>query len=365
MKRPNSVALSGIIIMKKSLLLCALSFAALTTPAYAIVGLSSSGAISNGGDSRYLAQGQAYSGVVGLLINWGNDSYSSCSGTLLSDRRSILTAGHCTADDGGKSVPVSTTVYFDNGSSPDANIFEDAIAGNVQIAVSNTTTHPDYTTSVLDQNDIAVLTLAELAPDWATSYELYESSALQGLTHNSVGYGLRGFTDAEGEFEDVGSRRQGTNRYDFRTGEDAFGDRYTRGSEYREELYVADFDDGTEDADFSCGSASHWGNDETGKYCDRGSATEVVNMGGDSGGPQLINGQIASITSAGDPGNNGTGTPGAVSYLVPIYPHVDFIRGAMISAVPEPATWLQLLLGFTMLGGMLRTPRLRAVVPSS
>ena len=348
--------------MKKRLLLCALPFAATAMPAHAIVGLASSGAISSGGDSRYLAQGEAYSGVVGLLIDWGNDSYSTCTGTLLSDRRSILTAGHCTSEKGGKSTPVSTTVYFDNGSDPDANIFEDTIEGNVQIAVSNTTTHPEYTTSTIDQNDIAVLTLAELAPDWATSYDLYESSDLQGQTHTSVGYGLRGVADEEGEFEEVGSRRQGTNRYDYRTGEEVFGDQYDSGRAYKENLYMSDFDDGSEKADINCESASFWGNDETGKYCDRGSATEGLNMAGDSGGPQLIDGKIASITSAGLEGANGEGTPGSTSYLVPIYTHVDFIRSAMIGAIPEPATWLQMLLGFAMLGGMLRTTPSRTVV---
>lgn len=350
--------------MKSKLLLLALPFAGFALPAHAIIGVNSTGAISKGGDTRYLAQGQEYSGVVGLLINWGNDSYMTCSGFLLSDRRSIVTAGHCTAEDGGKTVPLSTTVYFDNGSMPDADIFSDTIAGNVQIEVSNTTTHPDYTTSAADQNDIAVLTLSQLAPDWATGYEIYEQDDLAGRTFTSVGYGLRGIASEPTGLEnsqDVGSRRQGTNRYDFRMGDDAFDDHYTRGDAKQEHLFVADLDDGSERYDDSCNSASHWGNDDTGKYCDRGSATEVGAVSGDSGGPQFIDGKVASLTSSGSAGINGNGTPGATDNLVPLYLHTDFIRSAMIGAIPEPATWLQMLLGFALLAGSIRVRR-RAMI---
>jgi hypothetical protein len=64
------------------------------------------------GNAIYHPSYPANSGVVGLLMDFGSGNRSVCSGTLLSDRQSILTAGHCVSDGAGTPNPLSTTVFF-------------------------------------------------------------------------------------------------------------------------------------------------------------------------------------------------------------------------------------------------------------
>jgi len=86
---------------------------------------------------------------------------------------------------------------------------------------------------------------------------------------------------------------------------------------------------------------------------------EGTSAGGDSGGPEFINGQIASVTSygltfgsgAGDIDDNLNDTFGEFGGYVPVSIHRAFILGSM---VPEPATWLQMIGGFALLGGAMR-----------
>ena len=88
-------------------------------------------------------------------------------------------------------------------------------------------------------------------------------------------------------------------------------------------------------------------------------------IGGDSGGPQFVNGQIASVTSYGlsfgpqygDFDGDLNSSWGEFNGWVPTYIHAGFIRGAMLSGVPEAATWMQMILGFGLLGGALRASR--------
>ena len=59
-----------------------------------------------------LAPMPQYSGVVPLIMDYGAGGAFICSGTLLPDRRSILTAAHCVSDGAGSAGPLSTTAYF-------------------------------------------------------------------------------------------------------------------------------------------------------------------------------------------------------------------------------------------------------------
>ena len=84
-----------------------------------IVGVTSTGTLATGGDSRYVAPMPQYSGVVSLIMDYGPGGAFICSGTLLPDRQSILTAAHCVSDGAGTAGPLSTTAYFYGGSDPD------------------------------------------------------------------------------------------------------------------------------------------------------------------------------------------------------------------------------------------------------
>src|SRR5262245_16153479 len=55
-----------------------------------IVGQTSTATVAGNGDPRYFAPMPQYSGVVDLIMDFQNGSFL-CSGSLLSDRRSILT----------------------------------------------------------------------------------------------------------------------------------------------------------------------------------------------------------------------------------------------------------------------------------
>ena len=81
--------------------------------------------------------------------------------------------------------------------------------------------------------------------------------------------------------------------------------------------------------------------------------------GGDSGGPNFINGLISGVNSYGLSfgANFGDGTAGLNSSFgefsgyVPTYIHADFINAAL---VPEPGTYLLMALGLAGVAGVAR-----------
>ena len=136
--------------------------------------------------------------------------------------------------------------------------------------------------------------------------------------------------------------------------------------------YLADFDNGLASQDASCRLAGWFAASGGGKlggpkYCNLGrGATEVSTAGGDSGGPQFINGMISSVTSygltfgtsVGDIDGKLNDTWGEFNGFVPTFIHADFINGAM---VPEPASWALMIVGFGLTGAAARRNRRLAV----
>lgn len=365
--------------MKPILFACTAPLALLATPALAIVGQTSTGITTHAGydagDPVYHATESTYTGVVGLLVTYAEYSYT-CTGTLLSDRRSVLTAAHCVTDGDDLAKPLSTTIIFDTGSDPTKDIFSsDAPTDTVSIAASAYHVQQDYVGADKDENDIAVVTLSEIAPEWATSYELYETEDLTGKDFTNVGYGLTGVNGDQGSGNSLGTRRKGENRYEYKwSDEDELGTLVDKsGALADNDTYVADFDNGKTANDGVCVAATTLaGLTASDKYCDTGKGkTEVISAPGDSGGPQFVDGKIASITSYGDTfgatGGDTNGdtdmTYGEIDGYVATYLHTDFIKSVMIGAIPEPATWLQMLLGFGLIGGLLRSGRRGAVQP--
>jgi len=305
-----------------------------------IVGTGSTATLASGGNPVYVASMPQYSGTVALILNYGDAVYI-CSGALLPDRRSILTAAHCVSD-GTASRPVSTTAWFYGGPDPDTVVPNGA--ASTAVAVSDYFVHAAYTGEVIDQNDIAVLRLAEEAPAFAVSYELHDPAAagLTGTEVNIAGYGRRSDTGGSvGANLSTGRLRQGGNSYAFRFGDPDFAGGWDGffGTAPADFSYVVDFDSGVAANDSSCLIANWFGLGGA-KYCDVGlGIMESATAGGDSGGPNFVDGEIASITSYGltfgaafgDVDASLNDTFGEFSGLVPVYLHVDFIRGNMVA----------------------------------
>jgi hypothetical protein len=318
-------------------------------------GPNSDAPTGGGGNPAYRAPMPQYSGVVWLNSDFGGGYGQVCSGALLPDRRSILTAAHCVTDF-SLATPLSTTVHFYGGSA-DINIRTDPAA--TLVTGNQYFVHPGYVGwSVVDDNDIAIVRLANDAPSFAASYGLY-GGELTGSEFTLAGYGARSTVGGSLGFDaQSGYLRLGENRYDFRLGDSDFGDAFAEmlgvSSDLVDFSYLSDFDSGFAENDASCLFIGGMFGLSGPKYCDLGvGLMEASTSFNDSGSPQFINGLIASITSYG-----GTFAPdfGDVDYednssfgefngFVPVFTHLDFIRSSM---VPEPGSLA--LVGLGLLG---------------
>jgi len=346
-----------------------------------IVGVTSTATLAAGGDPRYLADASK-DGVVALISTYANGDAFICSGSMIGSR-SVLTAGHCVSGGYGTEQPVSVTAYFRNRAVNGADPF---FSGLETRSVSGINVNPGYTGQVIDQNDIAVLTLGSDAPTFAKIYELYAPTDLAGKEFDVTGWGTRssiggsfGTTTGTGP----GRLRFGYNEYTTTWGDSLFGGFFTdrdpvtgyafwdnddpllglAAADYGDS-WISDFDNGLAANDHHCLVGLAFGSNA---LCGLGlGADEVSTAGGDSGGPQFIDGKIASVTSYG----YGFGTAfgdireglnssfGEGNGFVPVYLHLDFI-----ARVPEPQTWAMLIVGFGAVGFAAR--RRRAVTTVS
>jgi len=321
------------------------------------------------------------SGTVALIMEYSNGDRFICSGSVMADGRSIVTAVHCVGDGAGTANPVKTTVHFYNGN-PDERAVNPGASETRSVTAYFV--HPEYTGEVIDQNDIAILRINKEAPASAQRYDLFTTNDLTGTQFNVAGYGTRSTTGGNnGNTPPFGARtgylREGDNIYDYAWGDSRFQDFFTTrdttgqfagqnffGFAEVEFSFISDFDNGLQAQDQSRRIANAIGLGPIGNTLfpiNFGvGAREVGIAGGDSGGPGFVDGKLATInsygltfgTNFGDFGGGLNSGWGEFSGYVPVYLHTDFIA---TTAVPEPASWAMLIMGFGLTGATMRRRR--------
>ena len=323
------------------------------------------------------------SGTVALIMEYSNGDRFICSGSVLADGRSIATAAHCVSDGAGTANPVKTTVHFYNGN-PDQRAVDPGASETRSVTAYFV--HPEYSGQVIDQNDIAILRINKEAPTSAQRYDLFTNGDLAGMEFNVAGYGTRSTTGGNnGNTPPFGARtgflREGDNIYDYAWGNSLFQNFFTELDANGENFFfnpgvngnvadyefsfISDFDNGTLAQDQSRRIANALGLGPLGNtfFNNQGlGAREVGIAGGDSGGPGFVDGKLATINSYGltfgpnfgDFGGGLNAGWGEFSGYVPVYIHTDFIA---TTAVPEPASWALLIMGFGLTGAAARHRR--------
>ena len=321
------------------------------------------------------------SGTVALIMEYSNGDRFICSGSVMADGRSIATAAHCVSDGAGTANPVKTTVHFYNGN-PDERAVNPGASETRSVTAYFV--HPEYTGEVIDQNDIAILRINKEAPASAQRYDLFTTNDLTGTQFNVAGYGTRSTTGGNnGNTPPFGARtgylREGDNIYDYAWGDSRFQDFFTTrdttgqfagqnffGFAEVEFSFISDFDNGLQAQDQSRRIANAIGLGPIGNTLfpiNFGvGAREVGIAGGDSGGPGFVDGKLATINSYGLTFGTNFGDFcgglnsgwGEFSGYVPVFIHTDFIA---TTAVPEPASWAMLIMGFGLTGATMRRRR--------
>ena len=198
------------------------------------------------------------------------------SGTLLPNGTHILTAAHNFTSAAPNPIPVVTniTATFEL---PGGNVVVPVILNQIDI-------NPNWNRNApLAGSDIAVFELANAAPIAAPRFDIYRGAAERFSVTDKVGYGRsgQGLVQLDGQGQPVlpaGTKRDGDNRYEF----------FAPNTTVPQSILLYDFDDGTAAHDaFGFAGQPNLG---------LGNA-EVLTAPGDSGGPSLLNGLIAGVTS--------------------------------------------------------------------
>jgi V8-like Glu-specific endopeptidase len=285
----------------------------LPAPAWAIV---VSG--TNAG-SASVAYGQIVDGVNLSGVVTVTSSIGGCTGTLLSDGFTILTAGHCVTTAYGAALASNIAVGFLGP------------AGSVSVAVSSVTVNPGYTGDSTVGGDLAVIHLAAPPPSFAVGYALYTGSTPSG-PEVIAGYGITG-TGATGANGSYGSLNAGENVY------------VTTGAHFSwsSTLLIGEFYDSSNPSTNALGSIL-----DPSPYA---AADQVDISHGDSGGPSFYNGFLIGVHDLGICYTTGNvcSVPPAInssnnSYFGDLYADVSvasnssWILAQEVVSTPEPAT---------------------------
>lgn len=262
---------------------------------------------------------------------------SLCTGAVIDGGSTILTAGHCVTDNAGDLILQSGSAQVtSNGSTQTRTILGAAV-------------HPLWSGNGFAGSDLAVIRLATPLTN-SGSYGLYTSTDENTRIYDVYGYGRRSSNGAGTTGSSPsGVARTGQNRFEVNASQLIIDVNGTRlGSS---DVLLSDFDDGTAAHD---AFGFYFGLTNTGL-----GANEAGTAPGDSGGPALINGYIAGVTSFGlrfttVPNSDIDGvlnsSYGEFNAFTRVSPHTSWILGEhSYNLVPEPGTWCLAALGIAAL----------------
>ena len=238
--------------------------------------------VSADSPSNHVAMPAEYSGVVLIeAIDDNGVTIWSGSGSLLVSGVHILTAAHVVFDEAGAPLPaenIRVTFLLPNDT-------------RVSYAVSQNTVHYSYAGDPTRETDLAILTLAAMAPGEVERYDIYRGGGEIGSVQTTVGYGTigTGYTgnqnpDGSYRFDPENDKRFGQNKYEANAS--------ILGPEYNPNTLLYDFDSGSRLYDTL---GVHFGYNDLGL----GASLEATSAQGDSGGPAFIAGKIAGVVSYG------------------------------------------------------------------
>ena len=291
-----------------------------------------------------------YSGVVNLwLDDLDLNQRFGCTGSLLSDRK-ILVAAHCVTTAGS----VTTDRFTARFRNADGTFT--AVTGT-RIAVQS-----NYSGQVLEEQDVAVLTLDADAPIFATRYTLFQGNPLVEYTmagYGRTGTGVTGGINniANNQFGAISILRAGRNTFET-TANDAgsFATAANPNPGAFGGILVSDFDRIGESTNGAiCASLA---------FCGSGVARESSIGSGDSGGAAFTNTwQVLGVASWGST-RNGIGSLygsyfgyACVANYAPNAACTANYNFVLAQLVPEPSTYALMATGLIGLVGIARRRR--------
>jgi hypothetical protein len=163
--------------------------------------------IAGPSDPRYApAAGSPYDGVARLLVTTSKGTFG-CTAALIDDRH-LLSSGHCVAPAALGAAPTSVIVSF---LAPGGGLVSYVVAPD-QVAIM-----PGYGGSVVDERDLSILTLGVDAAPWIPRYHVYTDNPLfqpiLEVGFGSTGNGVTGDV-VTAIFDPVPTRRVGLNRWE-------------------------------------------------------------------------------------------------------------------------------------------------------
>jgi hypothetical protein len=302
-----------------------------------------------------------YSGVVNLWLYTSTGARFGCTGSLLASRK-IMTAAHCIANDAGAIDIVRFTARFRNADGSFSEVNGTQMVSQV-----------GYSGAVVEEQDVAVLTLDADAPATARTYTLFEGNPLQPFTmagFGRTGTGVTGGTDniANNQFGAINVLRAGRNVFETtRNDAGSFATSVNPNPAAFGGILVADFDRIGQSfgPNFICGPRTTGG--ASLGFCGAGVDRESSISSGDSGGAAFTDSwQVLGVASWGT-------TTGGIGALYGSYfgyacvanyapnarcvENYNFVQAQLrTGVVPEPSTYAMMATGLV---GLLTAARRR------